>query len=306
MSRFAAIVTSLVGLTALLGACTIGEVDAAGTEASLTTERFAIVSLTYSENAEAGASDSLVAQAWFVARDPSTHVTLAHVLDLPAALHLDADVAPETCRVETRSVDGGEHGLDRADDRFDTDAPQITLLDAGVLTVSTNGRTAPLDSFWFPEVYPEVGGLAYASVVRDTASFDDGVPVGISADGSEEVGPFALAITPPAPMRLEEVSYVDGALSVRWEAAEVAPNLTAPVVVRFIRRGFDTVTSVTCAADDDGSFLIPAEALADLADLGDDASDRLLVERYLHRDFRAEGISGGFVMAVAQDTVLVE
>ena len=282
-------------------------------------ERFAVISLTYSDAVGVAADDErgeaavphdrLVSQAYFIDSRGVAREDVLRLLSSPIDGLVDLEIPVDACVVEQRDV-AAESAPDEA-------SANIRLLDAGELMLETADRTAMLDSHYFPEMYSAVSGLAYDGLLDDSHAFGFDRPLVVTADGSDEVGEFSVAIEPPPVVHLHSVGGEpahqgrawmpdDGGLELTWNAA-VARRLPEDVaIVRYVRRSFDRVARVTCVADDDGAFTIPEAALALLPDLGPDQTDRLAIERIRAVPFTGPGMPDGLAVAIARDAVVLE
>ncbi len=311
-ARTSLAVTIVVAATVV--ACAGPEDGAEVSVAPPRSERFAVISLTYSDAADDDHGegvvphDRLVSQAYFI---DSRGVARDHVLRLlssPVAGLVDLEIPVDACVVEQRDV-ASESAPDEA-------SANVRLLDAGELMLETADRTAMLDSHYFPEMYNAVSGLAYDGLLDDSHAFGFERPLIVTADGSDEVGEFSVAIEPPSVVHLHSVGGEpahqarawlpdDGGLELTWNAA--ARRLPEDVaIVRYARRSFDRVAQVTCVAGDDGAFTIPEAALALLPDLGADQTDRLAIERIHAVPFTGPGMPEGLAVAIARDAVVLE
>lgn len=85
--------------------------------------------------------------------------------------------------------------------------------------------------------------------------------------------------------------------------AGLATDLTYVV---FERVGFGETWTITCAAEDDGAFVIPAPALISLPDLGAYQTDRVLVRRVAGASFSARGLPEGLLLVTSEDQAYLE
>ncbi|MFO0749248.1 MAG: hypothetical protein U1F43_26830 [Myxococcota bacterium] len=288
---------------AVVGACTGPDPSDAPSVLTTAPERFAVATVALSSARPQGTA---VAQAYFVEHPPGERGALLDFLHVPgAAVAFDAGLAVDTCVVTHPRAPS-----------------QAVLLDAGELTVETAESETILDSSYIPDGYMRVAGLAYEGTV-DLGAHASGTFV-LAAAGSDEVGPFAVTLNAPPAVRLlsiggesaergrvllaDELRQGRG-LAVAWEAPSspyegvLAEDVA---VVTYERRGFGEEWTVACAVKDDGNFVIPAPALQGLADLGDDATDRVVVRRIAGASFAAAGIPEGLALAISEDAAYVE
>lgn len=96
----------------------------------------------------------------------------------------------------------------------------------------------------------------------------------------------------------------DGEVDTDAQAeAGLASDLTYVV---FERVGFGETWTITCAAEDDGAFVIPAPALISLPDLGAYQTDRVLVRRVAGASFSARGLPEGLLLVASEDQAYLE
>ncbi len=306
---------AVVLLSIIAHACA-GSENEPSAPASTPSERFAIVTLSWSGARSAAdpavLPDTALAQAYFVEHAAGERSALLDFLHVPAAtVAFDAGIAVDTCVV------------------LHPDAPSpAVLLDAGELTVETEDGESFLDSSYIPDGYMQVSGLAYEGLVTAHGTLV------LAADGSDEVGPFAVTLSPPPAVRLLAVggaAVVRGrveldpartdarGLVIAWEAPDAPYDgvLADDVaVITYERRAFGDAWFVACAVRDDGRFVIPAPALHGLGDLGaatagaadtsSDTTDRVVVRRLSGASFSAPGIPDGLALAIAEDAAYVE
>jgi len=289
-------------LTVATSACAGAEPDAP--EGDVASEALAVVALTWRASDAAG-----LAQAYVIEHAPGRRAAALGVLSLPAAnLVLDTSLGVGECRVD------GPRG----------DAGPMLLRDAGEIAVEGELGVSVLESSWLPEGSLNITGVAYAGLLTPRAHASKSLQV--MADGSPEVGPFAVVLTPPHAVKLVavgghevakgRVQLSDGeltqALDVVWEPLEGPPvdgdsgatsDLTAVV---FERKTFGAAWTISCAVKDDGHFTIPAGALSALPDLGADRTDSVLVRRIASASFSARHLPEGLALSVSEDQAYVE
>ena len=244
--------------------------------------------------------------SYFIEHSGDRAATL-RLLNVHPAAWLDA-LPTDSCVVQERDLRSAE-------------APEaagpVRLLDAGELQLRSAAGDIAFDSHYFPDVYPDVGGIAYDTALARVRHVADGT-VTVAADGSDELGEVSISATMPAAMGLERVggeAVVDGHvaahaspagdLDVAWSASRADASQDV-VLVSYVRRGFDRVASIYCAVSDDGAFAVPAAAMALLPDLGGEHTDRLAVERVRSVSFTAPGMPDGLMLLIAGDAAYVE
>jgi len=231
------------------------------------------------------------------------------VLSLPAAVSvLDASLAVEQCRVE----------------RVPASAGPIVLRDLGEITVETAAGNHTLASKWLADDGAfDLSGPAYAGVLAPTGASNSLL---VTAEGTAEIGAFSVALTrPPAVTLLTVAGHAvdqghvildsDGSelratdVAVTWDTAARADASSAArelAWVIFERRGFGEVWQITCAANDDGAFTIPAAAISALPELGPDKTDKVLVRRIDAVSFSARALPEGLALAVSEDQAYLD
>lgn len=301
-----AVAVALLGLATCAG----DELEPAP-RGGVSADRFAVIALTYAEDADPRVRDQLVAQAYFVEHVGFERADVLQLLNFPVDALVDPALPVERCLVEQRDL--------LVPVRQPASAHAVRLLDAGELMVETAARAVMLDSHYFPDVYRAVSGLAYDGVLNNSRAFAAGRALTVHADGSDEVGELSVTLAPPPVVHIQSVGGepteqahgwptsggVAGGLEVTWRAPR-GGDVAEPVVVRYTRRGFDQVAAVLCVARDDGAFTLPEAALDQLPDLGPDQIDRLTVERVRAVSFAAPGMPDGLAVAIARDAVVLE
>lgn len=308
-----------------LGACAGSDPDFTGADGiAEASESIAVVALTWrttdgnryaASNAVPATGSTGLAQVYVIDHAPGKRSAALELLSLPAAaLVLDMSLGVGECRVDgTRS-----------------DAGPILLRDAGEIAVEGDMGLSVLDSSWLPEGSLDVSGVAYTGLLGPRAKGPRRT-IQVLADGSPEVGPFTVQLTPPPAVRLVSVGAHDvargrvqlgdnelmQALDIAWEPLDVpagdadAESAAGPAssdltVVVFERRTFGATWTISCVADDDGQFTIPAGALIALPDVGPDRTDSVLVRRISSASFSARHVPEGMALAVSEDQAYVE
>ena len=270
-------------------------------------ERFAVVTLSYDEAEEDPGHDALNVQALFVEHAGVGEQVAVALLNAPHEGLVDASIPLDGCVVEVRPAAAlePEEGVGR-----------VTLLDAGEVFVELPAGSVMLEGHYFPELYAAVGGLQYDGVLRDRAAFGSGPRVTVTADGSDEVGEFSVALAVPPVIHLQTIGGEparrarrwapdDGGLEVGWGPAAGGDGNDV-VMVQVVRQGFERVARARCAVVDDGQFVVPEAALAALADVGPEATERVVVARVRTAPFAAAGMADGLVVAIARDAVVLD
>lgn len=143
-------------------------------------------------------------------------------------------------------------------------ADSIGFQDAGeTIDLSTPGGTLTLDTFLFPGLYASFSG-------GPAAMWTTGGTVTITAPGGSGIDAFvrtfplsgALTLTSPDPTADAVIDPAND-FTLAWTSS----GTTDPIFVNIEQENadFETVFSVTCRFDDDGSAVIPASFLEDLS-----------------------------------------
>lgn len=273
-------------------------------------ERFGLVVLNYaSDRDDFRIRDQLMGLAWFVEHAEYTRDDVLSLLNVPLVSYLEGHppTGGDACELHVSQVPTGAM-VDEAEG-------WVYFMDAGEISVESGRYGLVLDSLYYPDVLPSVSGLVYDGSVRNGRRLVSRPELTIVGHGSGEVGDFAVTMTPPEAPRLAAIgegavrgSRVVGAapgqpLRVVWTRGREAGG---PVVVEYVRQGFDRVARLVCSADDDGELLLSSELLDTLPDFGPDQTDRIAVSRYALEAFEADGLSQGQALIVATDSVIVD
>lgn len=323
MRPFLPLLSSLT-LPAMLVACTGSDPDTPDSELGLepASEAVAVAALTWrndglvagSARSPGGATTgSGLAQLYVIEHAVGQRAAALELLSLPSAvLVLDTSLGVGECRVDRPRGDPGP----------------IVLRDAGEVAVEGELGVSVLDSSWLPEGSLDISGVAYAGLLP-AQHIAQHSPIELIADGSADVGPFSVTLAPPPLVRVLSVGRhevldhrvrldereLTQHLDVVWESPAgpsaggeaVAPPASADLtLVVFERRTFGATWTISCVAEDDGHFTIPAGALLALPDLGADRTDSVLVRRVSSASFSARHVPEGMALAVSEDQVYVE
>lgn len=276
-------------------------------------ETLAVAALTWRAS---DVGDTGLAQVYVIDHPVGQRAAALELMSLPTAeLALDTSIGLGECRVDKPRADPGS----------------IVLRDAGEVAVEGEMGLTVLDSSWLPEGSLDISGVTYAGFLppRGRASSSIAMPIEILADGSPEVGPFSVQLVPPPPVKLLSIGHHDVSrdrvrldldelshhLDVVWEPPQSptvpgetlgSPASSDLTLVIFERRSFGATWTISCVAEDDGHFTIPAGALLSLPDLGSDRTDSVLVRRVSSASFSARHVPEGMALAVSEDQVYVE
>lgn len=300
-------------LAPLAAGCAGSDVDTTVDGLAEAPEAIALVALTW--RGDASQTPTGLAQVYVIDHQAGRRAAALELLSMPAAAEvLDTSLGLGECRVDRPRGNPGA----------------IVLRDAGEIAVEGDLGVNVLDSSWLPEGSLDISGVAYAGLLGPRGK-DARRPLQVVADGSPEVGPFTVQLTPPPPVRLLAVGgreVVKGRvqlsagdltqhLEIAWEALPAEAEATAPTasdltVVVFERRSFGATWTISCVAPsgandgDDGHFTIPAAALLALPDLGADRTDSVVVRRIASTSFAARSVAEGMALAVSEDQAYVE
>jgi hypothetical protein len=179
---------------------------------------------------------------------------------------------------------------------FNPDGPdaEVVLLDAGEVQLRLALGPVSLAPRRYPELVPFVSGVYYGDR-QPSADLDRtlGGDVLVLGSGGPEVGPFAASVVVPPDLPLAQVTPLRQGLDLRWTAGREPDGVR--VEVRGARGDGSRILS--CAAPDDGAFLVPAAALVELG-----ASDvSVAVARIRRQPFSATGVLGGEIVVGLRD-----
>jgi len=198
-----------------------------------------------------------------------------------------------TTAMDACSVSGAElDGLASSD-------ASVELLDVGVIDVRVGDSEARLVPRTFPELARVAAGFFYAGDAELGVVRADLDAYTFHAEGSAELPGFEVAVPVPADLlevRLDGVLVSEqvgetAALILRERDLEVSWEGLDPrdqVEVELVSGG----ATVVCRARDDGSFRVPAAALAPLTH---DEAARLVMRRVRVQPFDAAGVDVAYV-----------
>lgn len=320
----------LVGLSGAAG-CASSDADTSVDGLAESSESIALVALTWRSDAAASGAASGLAQVYVVDHQAGRRPAALELLSMPAAAEvLDTSLGLGECRVDRPRGNPGA----------------VVLRDAGEIAVEGDLGVSVLDSSWLPEDSLDISGVAYAGLLGPRSTRDARRPLQVVADGSPEVGPFTVQLTPPPALRLVSIGGHDVVkgrvqlnagelaqhLEITWDPTPMPddgdtavpagspPGLLAAAasdltVVVFERRSFGATWTISCVAStgsapglrpDEGRFTIPAGALLALPDLGADRTDSVVVRRIASTSFAAKNVAEGMALAVSEDQAYVE
>jgi hypothetical protein len=198
------------------------------------------------------------------------------------------ELGREECRlVDRRARSGAALGADAPE-------PEVALLDAGDLLLRGPSGQSALVAKRYPDLVPFVAGVYY-SESEPPLDLEQGPSgeVQILGIGGAEVGSFAATVPLPLEAPAADATWVGTGLELRWTPGADPEGLRIEV-----RDARGDRHSVTCAADDDGSFTVPAALVQSLG-----ARDlRVAVERVRRQQFTGAGVDGGEIVVALRDT----
>ena len=197
------------------------------------------------------------------------------------------DLGRDECRVLDRRARSGAAFADGPE-------PEVALLDAGDLLLRGPSGQSAFQSRRYPDLVPFVAGVYYAES-EPPLDLEQGPSgeVQIIGVGGAEVGSFAATVPLPLEAPVAEASWDGTGIELRWTPVGDPEGLRIEV-----RDARGDGRSVTCAADDDGSFTIPAALVQSLG-----ARDvRVSAERVRRQPFVGAGVDGGEIVASLRDT----
>ena len=217
---------------------------------------------------------------------------------VPALLGVrDLESIPlDTCKV----VDSAQE-LDRA--LAVAHAPMdVKLLSAGRIFLRGRADAATLVPKHYPELTPYVAGVIYGNEDFLPLQLQAGAVYEVSAEGSEEIGPFtAQAQAPRAFPSLDVPAYRRGTdLELKWqEAGEVSEP--AMLTVAWSARGLSR--EVRCRVRDDGSFTVARDLLASMPPFSQLASAEVSLVRARHAVLPIPGMPPGDLEVALREVV---
>jgi hypothetical protein len=211
------------------------------------------VELVYTHQAGAPSSDvRFEAQARFVryrAFDAASIPTILGFADFDG-LPLDG------CRVSDGTAE-----LDEALSP-DTIAPtaEVSLLDAGRLSLAGPVDRAALSPHHYPELVPFVSGVVYGGDETAPVALALGQPYQVAGEGGSEVGPFAAMVTAPRafPSLSVDLLHRGSDLDLRWTTADAVAG--EPLLLEAKWSSRSGTRAVRCRVRDDGAFSIAHDA----------------------------------------------
>jgi hypothetical protein len=198
------------------------------------------------------------------------------------------ELGRDECRVVDRRARSG------AAISADGPEPEVALLDAGDLLVRGPSGQSAFAARRYPDLVPFVSGVYYAES-EPPLDLEQGPSgeVQIIGVGGSDVGSFAATVPLPLEAPVGDAAWVGAGIELRWTPLGDPEGLR--VEVRDARGDGRTVS---CAADDDGAFTVPAALVQSLG-----ARDvRVAVERLRRQPFAGAGVAGGEIVVSLRDT----
>lgn len=211
------------------------------------------VDLVYTHQVGAPSTDvRFDAQARFVRYRAFDTASIPTILGFP-----DFDGLPlDGCRVSDGTAE-----LDEAL-APDSIAPtaEVSLLDAGRLSLTGPVDRAALSPHHYPELVPFVSGVVYGGDETAPLALALGQPYQVAGEGGSEVGPFSAMVTAPRafPSLAVEPLHRGSDLELRWSTADAVGPEPLLVEVKWASR--TGTRAVRCRVRDDGAFAIPPYA----------------------------------------------
>jgi hypothetical protein len=182
---------------------------------------------------------------------------------------------------------------------------EIELVDVGTIDVRAGDRSLSLEPQSFPGLLNLLQGAVYGSSEGEGTAWEPGAEWSFAARGASGIGPFEAVTEAPEELVVLRVGgddptvvppFVERAadLPVRWESG--AGSRDDVVHIELVWNQLGTEMRLTCAAGDDGVFVVPASVLRQIPDPAVVASPRLLVRRERRRAFGAAGLDEGVVV----------
>jgi hypothetical protein len=204
-------------------------------------------------------------------------------------------LAVDTCAILDRSM-------------LDT-VPELTCLDMGVIELGADWpEWPPLSSAYSKEArgYP----MIIRPIGEGAAPYSPGANFTFSASGGSDVGSFSTVDRSPIPIRLTQPTTTsegkfpsvrqDEPLAVGWEGGDDVESVG--VILTGIWKSNGTDMDLGCRAKNDGSFVIPTDALAKLA-WGQATALAVVASRSVPAG--APGLDGGRWLIVASSALYV-
>ena len=269
-----------------------------GADAGLANEaRLGLVSVGYEHDWTEGHDAALLTTtAQFVAYQDMDRDRVARLLALP--LDPDRQLPNQgMCQTYDLSIELAAETIPGVDD-----SGYVELLEAGDLTVETDGTAVTLYPRHFPGLLPFISGVTYGEARASLV--ERGQEVRASSSGGESVGPFEASITSSD---LPRLIRVDGnqptnlialnsgrPLALEWETGASPANAVTYIELRYSRGKRDL--ALRCRIQDNGTFTIPAQDMAEVR-----GRTRLEVTRLLRAPFSALGLAQGELRVTVKD-----
>ena len=257
---------TLLAICLVISAACSGE-QGFGADAGLVAEaRLGLVSVGYEHDwMENHDSALLTTTAQFVRYMDMDGDRVARLLALPLDPNRHLPAKADRCQPYDLSIQLAAETIPGVDE-----AGYVELLEAGDLTVETDGTSVTLYPRHFPGLLPYISGVTYGEARASLV--ERGHEVRATSSGGESVGPFEARLTssdlprlvslagfqPGNPVTIRPSSPV----ALEWEVGNRLSDAVTYVELRYSRGNRDM--AVRCRVEDDGAFTIPAQAMSEV------------------------------------------
>lgn len=230
--------------------------------------RLGLVSVSYEHDwMENHDSALLTTTAQFVRYMDMDGDRVARLLALPLDPNRHLPAKADRCLSYDQSIQLAAETIPGVDE-----AGYVELLEAGDLTVETDGTSVTLYPRHFPGLLPYISGVTYGEARASLV--ERGHDVRATSSGGESVGPFEAKITSSDLPRLVNLAGFQPGnpvtvrpatpLALEWEVGNRLSDggTVTYVELRYSRGNRDM--AVRCRVLDDGAFVIPAKAMAEV------------------------------------------
>lgn len=269
-----------------------------GADAGLTSEaRIGLVSVGYEHDwMENHDSALLTTTAQFVRYMDMDGDRVARLLALPLDPNRQLP-AMDMCQTYDLSIQLATEATPGVDE-----AGYVELLEAGDLTIETDGTAVTLYPRHFPGLLPYISGVTYGEARASLV--ERGQRVMATSSGGESVGPFEASITSSNLPRLIRVGgnqpsnlleiHAANPLMLEWEAGTKLTGAITYIELRYSLGKRDL--ALRCRVQDDGAFIIPAEAMSEVR-----GRTRLEITHLQKASFMALGLEQGELRVTVKD-----
>jgi hypothetical protein len=182
-------------------------------------------------------------------------------------------------------------------------------VDVGVIDVRAGDHLLSLEPQSFPGLLSLLQGAIYGTSDGEGATWQPGAEWAFSSRGATGVGAFEVAMEAPDELVVQRIGVDDPSLvpptiergaelPVRWEAG--SRDDVVRIELSWTQLG--TEMRLSCAAADDGAFVVPGALLRQLPDPAIVLSPRLVIRRERRRAFGATGLDEGVLVVSLTET----